>query len=151
MTRVVGDAWDWPHREKQDIIIRSFECTWIILPVDGSRDMEISIKWLPELVIGDWVVGDLDCNLDCKGKTCDGELNLDDTSVNFWRCYCYRWTRQSRSWFALLCRGWVLQQWRVGNWGRSFGNWKPTIHATGEWWAAPSVHRFSISKDRNPR
>lgn len=45
-TWAVGKAWERFCTEKKDIIIRSFRTVGLALPVDGSADMEISIKGL---------------------------------------------------------------------------------------------------------
>ena len=46
MTKCVGEAWEIFNREKRDVVIRSFRCLGIALPIDGSCDNEISIKGL---------------------------------------------------------------------------------------------------------
>jgi len=46
MTKCVGDAWEIFNRKIRDIVIRSFRCLGIALPIDGSCDNEISIKGL---------------------------------------------------------------------------------------------------------
>jgi hypothetical protein len=88
MTWNVGEAWDWLHREKSQLIVKAFQQVGITLPIDGSLDSELKIKGLEGLEIGDWQVGGLDCNLNSRGKTCAGELNweqgdkvLDDEAV----------------------------------------------------------------------
>ncbi|RPB03600.1 hypothetical protein L873DRAFT_1841203 [Choiromyces venosus 120613-1] len=75
-TIAVGNAWEWLHQERKAVIIRSFECTGISLPIDGSRDQEISVKGLEKLEVGDWAIGGLDCNLNRLGKTGNGEIDL---------------------------------------------------------------------------
>jgi hypothetical protein len=77
MTWIVGEAWDWLHREKSQLIIKAFRQVGITLPVDGSIDAELKIKGLKDLEIGDWREGGLDCNLNSKRKTCAGELNWE--------------------------------------------------------------------------
>ena len=78
MTWIVGEAWDWFHREKSKLIVKAFQQVGITLPIDGSQDSELRIKGLKGLEIGDWREGGLDCNLDKKGKTCAGKLNWED-------------------------------------------------------------------------
>ena len=46
MTKCVGEAWEILNREKGNVVIRSFRCLGIALPIDGSCDNEISIKGL---------------------------------------------------------------------------------------------------------
>lgn len=77
MTWVIGEAWDWLHREKKELIVSSFWHVGISLVVDGSQDYELKIKGLEDLVIGDWREGGLDCNLNRLGKTGIGELQWD--------------------------------------------------------------------------
>lgn len=77
MTWVVGEAWDWLHMEKKELIISSFRHVGISLAVDGWQDSELKIKGLEDLVIRDWREGGLDCNLNRLGKTGIGELQWD--------------------------------------------------------------------------
>ena len=74
MTWIVGETWDWLHREKSELIAKSFWQVGITLPIDGAQDSELRIKGLEDLEIGDWKEGGLDCNLNSKGKTSAGEL-----------------------------------------------------------------------------
>jgi len=46
MTKWVGDAWKIFNWKNRDVVIRSFRCLGIALPIDGSCDNEISIKGL---------------------------------------------------------------------------------------------------------
>ena len=49
MTGYVADAWEIFCRQKRHVVIRSFRCPGISLPIDGSWDEEISIKGLESL------------------------------------------------------------------------------------------------------
>ena len=53
MTMCVGEAWEIFNREKRDVVIRSFRCLGIALPIDGSCDNEISIKELDTSVLAE--------------------------------------------------------------------------------------------------
>jgi len=53
MTKCVGEAWEIFNREKRDVVIRSFRCLGIALPIDGSCDNEISIKGLDTTVLAE--------------------------------------------------------------------------------------------------
>lgn len=53
MTKCVGEAWEIFNREKRDVIIRSFRCLGIALPIDGSCDNEISIKGLDTTMLAE--------------------------------------------------------------------------------------------------
>jgi len=46
MTKCVGDAREIFNRKNRDVVIRSFRCLGIALPIEGSCDNEISIKGL---------------------------------------------------------------------------------------------------------
>jgi hypothetical protein len=46
MTHCVARAWEKFCNERQEVIVRSFRCLGISLPIDGSADAEISIKGL---------------------------------------------------------------------------------------------------------
>lgn len=50
-TWAVSESWERFCTEKKDIIIRSFRAVGLALPVDGSADMEISIKGLETEVL----------------------------------------------------------------------------------------------------
>lgn len=85
ITKVVAEAWDWLHREKQLLIIRAFQYTGLALQPDGSTDSLLRIKDLPDLTIGDWTIPctdnptyGLDCNLGVRGKTGVGEIDFRD-------------------------------------------------------------------------
>ena len=51
MTQCVGEAWEQFNREKREVVVRSFRCLGISLPIDGSCDDEISIKGLDTTVL----------------------------------------------------------------------------------------------------
>jgi len=46
MTHCVARAWEKFCNERQEVVVRSFRCLGISLPIDGSADAEISIKGL---------------------------------------------------------------------------------------------------------
>jgi hypothetical protein len=46
MTHCVARAWEKFCNERQEVIVRSFRCLGISLPIDGSADAELSIKGL---------------------------------------------------------------------------------------------------------
>ena len=46
MTRCVAEAWEIFCWDKTGVVIRSFRCLGIALPIDGSCDEELSIKGL---------------------------------------------------------------------------------------------------------
>lgn len=45
------------------------------MTIDCTENEELNIIGVENLVIGDWVEGDLDCNLNKLGKTGMGELH----------------------------------------------------------------------------
>jgi hypothetical protein len=53
MTQGVGEAWEQFNREKREVVVRSFRCLGISLPIDGSCDNEISIKGLDTTVLAE--------------------------------------------------------------------------------------------------
>ena len=54
MTHCVSKAFYDFHREKGDVIRRSFRKVGLTLPIDGSLDHELDIKGFMSLEIGDW-------------------------------------------------------------------------------------------------
>ena len=46
MTHCVARAWEKFCQERQEVVVRSFRCLGISLPIDGSKDGELSIKGL---------------------------------------------------------------------------------------------------------
>lgn len=83
ITHCVGEAWNWLHEEKKDMIIRSFPHVGLTLNVDGSEESEIRVKDVPNLEVGNWTEGGIECNLNRQGKTSDGliELNAEDDQM----------------------------------------------------------------------
>lgn len=69
MTWVVGATWDWLLAEKSDLFIKSFSQVEISLAIDRLEDLELKIRGLEDMEIGDWNISGLDCNLDRLGKT----------------------------------------------------------------------------------
>ena len=55
MTKCVGEAWEIFNRDGQEVIIKSFRCLGISLPVDGSCDSELSIKVLETSVLSEGI------------------------------------------------------------------------------------------------
>ncbi|KAG0133105.1 hypothetical protein HOY82DRAFT_538386 [Tuber indicum] len=43
-TWAIGEAWSRFSREKEDVVRRAFRVVGLALPIDGSADIEISIK-----------------------------------------------------------------------------------------------------------
>lgn len=85
ITHCVGEAWEWLHRERKDMIVKAFRQVGLTLPIDGSQDSEIKIKDLPDIGVGDWHEGGIDCNLNRMGKTSDGsDINLDADEANIY-------------------------------------------------------------------
>ena len=54
LTKWVGQAWRELHAEKSDLIRSTFRKLGLSLAVDGSEDVELSIKDLPGMEVGDW-------------------------------------------------------------------------------------------------
>jgi hypothetical protein len=54
MTKWVAEAWEKLHKDHQDAIINTFRNVGLSLPIDGSQDHELSIRDLPNIVVGDW-------------------------------------------------------------------------------------------------
>jgi hypothetical protein len=54
LTHWVAEAWDKVHKYHQDAIIKSFKNVGLSLPTDGSKDLELSIRDLPNITVGDW-------------------------------------------------------------------------------------------------
>ena len=75
MTRCVAEAWEIFCRDKTDVVIRSFRCLGIALPIDGSCDEELSIKGLETtsllVALKDWKT---------QGVTVDSPSNSGDDS-----------------------------------------------------------------------
>jgi hypothetical protein len=64
MTKWVGEAWDILHREYKHTIIKTFRQTGISLNPDGSEDLEIKIRDVPDIEVGDWTRSNEPINLD---------------------------------------------------------------------------------------
>lgn len=54
MTKWVAEAWEKVHKDHQDAIINTFRNVGLSLPTDGSQDHELSIRDLPNIIVGDW-------------------------------------------------------------------------------------------------
>ncbi|KAN0102647.1 hypothetical protein V8E51_010960 [Hyaloscypha variabilis] len=59
MTYWVGRAWDILHLGHRDLIIKTFRQTGLALNPDGSEDLELKIRDLPGLEVGDWTREDM--------------------------------------------------------------------------------------------
>ena len=40
MTKCVGETWEISNRDRQEVVIKSFRCLGISLPIDGSCDSD---------------------------------------------------------------------------------------------------------------
>jgi len=62
----VGEAWQRFSQEHAHVVRRAFKATGLALPIDGSRDSEISVKDLDSSLLiaglGDWREGGLTTN-----------------------------------------------------------------------------------------
>ena len=54
MTKWVAEAQEKLHKDHQDAIINTFRNVGLSLPTDGSQDHELSIRDLPNIIVGDW-------------------------------------------------------------------------------------------------
>jgi len=78
-TWAVGEAWERFSQDHAQVVRRSFTATGLALPIDGSRDSEISVKGLDtSLLIAaleDWHEGGLTTN-DEEEVEQEEELNI---------------------------------------------------------------------------
>jgi hypothetical protein len=56
MTQWVGKAWERLHLEHKDTIIKTFRNVGLALNPNGSEDTELSIRDLPNIIVGDWAL-----------------------------------------------------------------------------------------------
>ena len=65
-TWAVGEAWEWFSQNHAQVVKRAFTTTGLALPIDGSRDSEISVKELNSTLLieglKDWGQGRLTMN-----------------------------------------------------------------------------------------
>jgi len=88
MARCVSAAWERFCQEKREVIIRSFRCIGVSLPIDGSSDGKISIKGLPTphlmTALNDWKTQGAptvdDGTVSCSDDTAEDSSSSDNKS-----------------------------------------------------------------------
>ena len=97
VTHWVGQAWRELHAEQSHLIIKAFRKVGLSLAVDGSEDVELHVKDIPDIQVGNWTREEeilLDEINDQGDRVVPNEPILNDTQAGD-PLYCIDWEEEA--------------------------------------------------------